>query len=322
LAALSAAFLVSILRSNVLRGSGEGEVVVAITDLPAMQVLDSSHVRLEKIPKEQLPLGFLTSKTTVINRVLSVDIKKGQVITRRDFVTSGTEAELAATLKDGMRAVSITLPKESASGGLLYPGCVVDILASFRLSGAFRDKGEALSTTLLHGIKVLAVEKKTIVSGDEDIQEKTAPTRTASKVTVTLLVDTRQAEALQLAQRYGDIYLAMRNPLDKSPVDIDPTVLSEGQLARMGSTLDTAVAVTQNEMGQMIVIGPDGLPLIIDDSNDINNSDYQQISSTGQSQDLSNFLSGGIRSSKPWLVTVIRGKEVKDEELQPSETEE
>jgi Flp pilus assembly protein CpaB len=287
-----------------------------------MQILDSSHIRLEKIPKEQLPQGFLTSTTAVVTRVLSRDVKKDQVLTRSDFVTSGTEAELAATLTDGMRAVSITLSRESASGGLVYPGCVVDVLASFRLSGAFRSKGEALSTTLLHGIKVIAVEKKTIVSNNEEIQDKTAPKRTASKVTVTLRVDTKQAEALQLAQRYGDIYLAMRNPLDKNPVDIDPTVLSEGQLARMGSALDTAVAVTQNERGDMIVIGPDGLPQIIElGPNDPNYQAGPDVYSSGQSP-LGSFFSEGIRSSSPWLITVIRGKEVKEEELVPSEAEE
>ncbi|MHC4758893.1 MAG: Flp pilus assembly protein CpaB, partial [Planctomycetota bacterium] len=217
-----------------------------------------------------------------------------------------------------MRAVSVMLPKEAVSGGLLYPGCVVDVIASFRLSGAYKDKGQAISTTLLHAVQVLAVDKKTIVSKQENLPKSTTPQRSSGRITVTLMVDPKQAEALQLAIRHGTISLAMRNPLDKYAVDIDPTVLSEGRLARLGSMLDSTVAVSQNE-GDLAAM------LAMIDPNDPN---YEQmmtntsdVYSQGQQQAFGGFFSETPQSSN-WLVTVIRGAEVKEEEIEATEADE
>jgi Flp pilus assembly protein CpaB len=195
---------------------------------------------------------------------------------------------------------------------LLYPGCVVDVLAGFKLTYAYQGKGQAISTTLLHGIQVLAVEKKTIVSKQEDELEAAKPPTSSRNISVTLMVDPRQAEALQLAMKHGNISLALRNPLDKYPVDFDATVLSEGRLAKLGSLLGSTV------------VGSDGADLAsklaglmgAGDPNDPNYQSSQELYSQGQQQSLNDFFSNGSQSSSsPWLVTVIRGAEVKEEEI-------
>jgi Flp pilus assembly protein CpaB len=280
-----------------------------------MSVITSEHIKKDQVPTEDLPEGYLTNATQAIGRVLSVPMVEGQVLTDSSFVTSGSEAQLAAALPYGMRAVSVTMSRESVTGGLLYPGCVVDVLASFRLSYAQNSKGQAISTTLLHSIQVLAVEKKTIVSKQEDELEKAtnAPRVSGGNITVTLMVDPRQAEALQLAIKYGAISLSLRNPLDKYPVDFDATVLSEGRLAKLGSLLSSTVVGSDSEelasrLESLIAMG---------DPNDPNYQAAQELYSQGQQQQsYSDFFSTGSQSSSsPWLVTVIRGVEVKEEEV-------
>ena len=74
---------------------------------------------------------------------------------------------MAAAIPHGMRAISIMFPNHAITGGLLYPGSIVDILASFRLPSKDRVRGKAISTTLLQGIQVLAVENISILMKDQ-----------------------------------------------------------------------------------------------------------------------------------------------------------
>ena len=153
-----------------------------------------------------------------------------------------------------MRAVSVPVSKHSVMGGLLYPGSIVDVVATFRLSNNDRATGEAISTTLLHGVQVLAIQQKSIMSGP-DSEEQSAPPASVRELTVTLMVDSKQAQALQLAMEKGSVSLAMRNPLDKDPVDAEAMVLSQGRLARMGSMLTPAVLHEDKLEGNLADLG-------------------------------------------------------------------
>jgi pilus assembly protein CpaB len=298
-AALSAALLISgspLNRRAGLKVSPEDDVVLAVKSVPAMSVITSSDITKGKGLRKTLPEGYLSSPVQAIGKVLDVPVVEGQVLTKSLFVSDGTGAQLAAAIPEGMRAVSITLSNTSNRGGLLYAGCVVDILASFKLGQG--EGGQAISTTLLRGIQVLAVEGTSVVSKDAEEKAPGQIERTASRdLTVILMVDPKQAEALQVAKEYGTISLAMRNPLDKSPVDVDATVLSQGRLAKFGSALDPAVFAARNKKGQP------------PDINDLS----AQTKSTAQQETSGK---GALPEGKPsWPVTVIRGREVKQQEL-------
>jgi len=307
LAALSASLLVNTLRSSdstsASRSSNaDADVLVAAKSLPAMSVLTASLVVRGTAPQNELPENYLTNPIQAIGRVLAVPIVEGQILTESCFVTQGTGAQLAASLPEGMRAVSVTLASSVITGGLLYPGCIVDVLVTFRLPSG--EGAEAISTTLLREVQVLAVEGSTVVSREKDPEDKKkgslglAPARnTYGRVMVTLMVDPRQAEALQLAAEHGKVSLAIRNPLDKSRIDTDATVLSQGKLAKLGELLDPTVFASGN--GDRLR-----------NQND-NPGDSSEDSLFGQD---SPFVSGGSASQKmSWLVSVIRGKETKEE---------
>jgi len=288
LAALFAGILVSALRFNSpasTNSSIDADVVLVTKSLPAMSVVTSSHVRKDTASKDKLPEGYLSSPAQAVGRVLAVPVVEGQVLTHYCFVTEGTAAQVAASLPDGMRAFSVALSGSAITGGLLYPGCVVDVLATFNLPRS--ERGEAVSTTLLRGIQVLAVQNVSVVSqvSDADGKLSAVPTRTATgHQTVTLMVDSKQAEALQLAVAYGKISLAMRNPLDKSPVDTEATVLSQGRLAKLGSALNPSDLAAQGEKDQLT-----------EDPLETN---------------------AALPAKKPsWSMTVIRGREVKEQDL-------
>src|SRR6185503_8819315 len=89
----------------------------------------------------------------------------------------------------------------------------------------------ALTTTLLERVQVLAVEAKSVVSGSaETVGTDTsvaadAISRANRTRRVTLLVDTKQAKALQLGMEQGTLSLALRNPLDTGSADRDQVSL-------------------------------------------------------------------------------------------------
>ena len=310
-AALSATFLVNALRTEKnaeLSGKGEVNALVATRSLPAMSWVTSQHIAVKKLPRKGLAVDYLSDPTQVIGKVLAVPIVKDQVLTRSSLIIEGSGAQLAAALPPGMRAVSVPVSQYSVMGGLLYPGCLVDVIATFRLRSGNTEKGQAISTTLLHNVQVLAVQNESIVSKAEKqgVKDKISGGYSSqSQLSVTLMVNTKQTEALQLAMDNGKITLAMRNPLDRKVVDSDATVLSEGRLVKLGELLGSSVSSAPGE-GYI-------------DSNDPNQArDSSAVTQDEGAERLSKIFSEGMgspsgRKNPQWQITVIRGQDVKEE---------
>lgn len=302
IAAISAVFLVNTMRVAMTggRATGSVDVVTLKRSLPAMSVITTDAVEITKVKAKEAPVGYLSGAVQAVGKILAVPVVQGQVLTTGHLITQGSEAQLAAAVPPGMRAVSVALSSNSVSGGLLYPGCVVDVIATFRLSGGFQSeiKGEAISTTLLYGIQVLAVQGLSVIS-EPEVKDKVTQQQAAAnnRISVVLLVDPKQAEALQLALDNGSVSLAMRNPLDQQDIRSEATVLNRGQLSKLGSLLGTTVRSAK----PAAMTGEGGTA-----------------AEGAQPDDTVSYLGDG-QWQKPaptsWGVTVIRGKEIKEEEL-------
>ncbi|MEX0745878.1 MAG: Flp pilus assembly protein CpaB [Phycisphaeraceae bacterium] len=223
-------------------------MLVATRALPSMGIVEAGAVKQIDVPFHEAPAGALSNPVQVVGRVLVVPVIEGQPFTNSNFAVHGPGMELAAVLPRGMRAVAVPLTEHSALQGLLYPGSLVDVLASFRLRTTSNSSdGQAVSTTLLQSVEVLAIEDRTILS-PRDEREDTGSAHTARRQRmVTLMVDSEQAKALQLALEHGTVTLAMRNPLDGEAVARDATVLSGGRLAQLATMLDP------NALGQRAI---------------------------------------------------------------------
>lgn len=223
------------------------EVALARVSLPAITVITNDYIDVEMLSRNELPPGKLVKPSQIIGRVLAVPVVEGQVLTESCFVPEGAASKLIAQIPYGMRAFTVSVSsKAMPDRALLQPGSVVDVLVSYKLSS--RDtEGEALSTTMLRGIQVLAISGESIVSNTGDEEEKKTSKRSSSRgALVTLLVDTKQAEALQLAIENGNITLSIRNPLDKDEFDMDPSILNRRKLTPRGSDLPPAVSPSVN----------------------------------------------------------------------------
>ena len=314
LAAVSTAILVGSLRvspSDSDRNAADMEVAVFTTSLPAMSVITSKDITTSTIPKNDLPEGYISQPVQAIGRILGTSVVEEQILTKSCFVADGSAAQLAAAIPHGMRAVSIVISNNFITGGLLYPGSVVDILASFRLAPKDRGKGQAISTTLLQGVQVLAIDNISVVSKREEKTDSVKPISYSGsrKMRVTLMVSPRQAEALQLAQGYGKISLAMRNPLDRDPIDDDTTVLSEGQLAKYGTMMTPAILTAQQRSD---FLEKTGSPTRNFEKISRNTNKNTKISSKTSSMAKAQPREQG---APRWGVTVIRGQDIQMQEL-------
>ena len=226
---LIAAVCAAVLIGTLARPSGPGivaaikteqdvEVLVATRELKPMSVVDGSAVIVKKVPKSQVPANALLNPVQVIGKVLTDRMLPDQAFTKSCFAREGTGVYLAAAVPPGKRAISITLTDWSGMAGLLYPGSVVDVLVSYKSLGVDgrRNETELLATTLLQGLQVLAIGSQSIAEDDYKDKEAGALAQRGqiNFRMVTLLVDPKQAEMLQLAMQAGSVSLAMRNPLD------------------------------------------------------------------------------------------------------------
>lgn len=295
------------------------EVVIASRDLPPMTTLTADCLEKKKVPGTELPAGKLVSETESIGRILAVSVVKDQVLTESCFVWEGSGAQLAAKLEEGMRAFTVHL-RTVPDRVLLYPGCIVDVLFSAKLSSRDR-RGQALSATILSGIQVLTVAGDSVVSSPTPGQAEPGESNRNSAgrgLAVTLLVTPKQAEALQLAAENGTISLTIRNPLDKNLGAMDATVLSEGQLADLGSAFTPEILATARKDG-----GQNGnlsMPVNPGDPNDQARVVAPLAPAPAISPEQTTQIQPRSRTQPPWKVTVIRGSKTQEKELEASKS--
>lgn len=245
-AAFAMALLLMMVRSRGLTAKApppelDVTVLVATDAIPAMSVLTLDHIQEKNLPREQAPEGYFSDSSQITGKVLSVPMIPGQAFTKRVFSHEGSGSLLASVLPPGKRAVNVSLQNSAGLDGLLYPGSLVDVLATFRLSSN-SDLGNAVSTTLLENVEVLGVDNLTVTAPPTGPEDTIASQKSKSQeIMVTLMVEAKQAEALQLATEHGVVSLALRNPRDTDLLDAEPTLLNEGELASMAEFMAALV---------------------------------------------------------------------------------
>lgn len=288
IAAFSAALLMAALGKPVtssMSSNGDREVTVLIAkhDIPSVSRVRSEDLVERTMMLSEAPAGAITDSIHAVGHTLAHPLLEGEAITKDSLTGNTRGSEMVSSLPPGMRAVTVELKHAAGLEGLLYPGSVVDVLMTYRLERELKEVGDAISTTLLNGVKVLAIDHATSMDADEESDKASKGGALSRSKTrrVTLLVDSRQAEALQLATVHGTVSLAMRNPNDTTNADHDATLLSGGQLASLAEYLGTRVEASE--------VGP---------------SDQGNETDTGQS------IKTPRSTTREWDVTVMRGNTV------------
>jgi pilus assembly protein CpaB len=160
---------------------------------------------------------------------------------------AGQRATLSALVKPGMKAVTIRVNDIEGVGGFVLPGDHVDVVLTRQV-----DKGSATSEVVLQNTKVLAIDQ----SADE------RSFKAAVAKSVTLEVDTLEAQKIGLASSVGSLSLMLRKAGETAQFKTRKITLNDlGNNEAVGvekSTTTTTVVVTRASSKQDYTVPVEG----------------------------------------------------------------
>ncbi|MDP3182852.1 MAG: Flp pilus assembly protein CpaB [Desulfobaccales bacterium] len=182
-----------------------GQVAVATSDISPGTALDGKLVKVGTWPQNLIPTQTASSFKEIEGRVVKTPLAKGEPILLSKLAPQGTSAGLSGLLGENKRALTVRVDDVSGVAGFIHPGDRVDVLVDMPVPNTH----EHISKTFLQNILVLTAGQ---------VWEQKGENKPAVVNTVTLELDTTQAELLNLASNQGKIRLALRNPNNSAAV--------------------------------------------------------------------------------------------------------
>jgi pilus assembly protein CpaB len=192
-------------------------VVAAAADIKIGTVLSAPDLTTVQI-QGTVPKNAILDAKNAIGRGVTSPLYAGEPILDNRLAPLGSGGGLAATIKDGMRAIAVRVDQVVGVAGFVLPGMRVDVLVSGVPPSASQGSGNNTQVrTVLQNIEVL--------SAGTDIQ-KDAEGKPQQVQVVNLLVTPEQAQVLALASNETRIQLVLRNPLDTKVAQVQGTAMT------------------------------------------------------------------------------------------------
>lgn len=178
-------------------------IVVATQPLEFGVPLTRDNLRLQNFPASSVPQGAFTSVEAALadNRVALRPIVPGEPVLADKVSGDDGRAVLSSLLPEGLRAVSIQVNAASGVSGFVRPNDVVDVILTRQIPGEGSGAGDIMADVILQNVPVLAIDQ---VASEDATDPSVAST-------AVLQVDQLDAQKLFLAQRIGQLSLALRN---------------------------------------------------------------------------------------------------------------
>jgi pilus assembly protein CpaB len=194
------------------------KVVVAAVDIPAGGRLAPEMLTTLDWPSGSLPAGAVSDPAALKDRVVKLDVVRGEAIIEGKLAPTGTKGGLSAVIAEGKRAMTVRVNDVVGVAGFALPGNYVDILVhTERESDTKGATPKPISKTVLEHVLVLAVAQ-------EASRDDTKPKVVSA---VTLELSLADAEKLDLARSIGTLSLALRNQSDPEKVSTDGATKGE-----------------------------------------------------------------------------------------------
>lgn len=194
------------------------KVLVAIKDVPRGTLIAQAETLFEF---KSWPTQSVNSEAYIVEgsapvqdfngAVMREGIRAGEPLVRANIVRRGENGFLAAVLPEGARAVSFSVNSNTGIAGFVFPGDHIDLILTHTVqfpapeddtdSSRQGNLSHSVSETILHNIRVVAVDSR---AGDQ--AQVPAPYEI-----VTVQVTPDQAERMAVAQRIGELRIALRS---------------------------------------------------------------------------------------------------------------
>jgi len=135
------------------------QVLVTKQPLGVGQRITADSLAWQDFPKDTVRPEYLTegttpdAMTTLVGSIVRTDFVAGEPV-RKDKLASPDQGFLSSVLPSGMRAVSVSVTADDASGGFISPNDHVDVVLTRTTNN------QSVSTTVLHNVQVLAINDK------------------------------------------------------------------------------------------------------------------------------------------------------------------
>ncbi len=199
------------------------EVLTVTRDIAIGETFKAGDLQWSPWPEANVVEGYYlqtaapTSIETLTGAVIKLALFKGEPVLPQKIAIKGEQGLLAALMEPGMRAISVEISAESASGGFILPNDRVDLILTYDQQGD-PERGIAqrtVATTVVQNVRVLAI--------DQNFSTESEGETARLGSTATLEVSPREAELLAMSQSLGEVLLSLR-PLDNkiSGTERDP----------------------------------------------------------------------------------------------------
>jgi pilus assembly protein CpaB len=194
------------------------EVLVATRDLSYGVALSDPDTAWMPWPKDIIPKGVVRkseaprAKEDIRTSFVRVPLANGEPVRRERLVKGQTGGMMSTMLASGRRAVAIDVTVNTTAGGFILPNDHVDVIRTFRDQEQTKERGVDVvsSEVILSNVRVLAMGQTVETKNGEAV---------VTGATATLELDPRQTELVILAQRTGQLALALRAMADANLKD-------------------------------------------------------------------------------------------------------
>ena len=183
-------------------------VVASALSIPYGTKVEGRHLKLLQLPPEAVPQNGFAALEDIEGQVARATIEPGEILLKSKFAEHSAGSTLAALIDPSMRAVTVRVNDVVGVAGFLLPGNRVDVLSTV----LNQQTKKATTDTVLHNIKVLAVDQTTATEKNDPVIVRA----------VTLEMTPDQSLVLVKAKEEGRIQLTLRNPLDDQVAKVAP----------------------------------------------------------------------------------------------------
>jgi pilus assembly protein CpaB len=202
------------------------QVLVAAVALPPGTIVKPGQLRWQPWPAGLATGDFLTQANTRLEDMSGAVVRNavaaGEPLSAGRLVQPGDRGFLAAVLRPGYRAVTVTVTAATGVGGFVVPGDHVDVILNMSLNNPDGQRRVG-SETILQDVRVLGMDQRASEANTtgKDSEKKVA----VVPQTATLEVTPKGAEIIGAATQVAPISLSLRSLAEpETPAALERTV--------------------------------------------------------------------------------------------------
>jgi pilus assembly protein CpaB len=251
------------------------QIIVAAKNLPVGTQLSEENMKWQEWPQSGLFEGAIVKKdgkkmTELVSGRLRRSLNAGEPVVKTALVSEKDGNFVAASLRDGMRAVAIDANPVLLAGNLIKPGDYVDVILTYKSKVEYEgddptgkiktmiemNLDKMATETILQNVRVIAVGDKykdaaaEAAAADPNAKPAKSSKKAPKVKTVTMEVDPRGAEVLALAKDMGKITLSLRKLGDDKYFDHDYSVITDERLTHIFDEIYGIAQDIQKTSGQ------------------------------------------------------------------------